>query len=73
MVLGGGQGGGGVRPVTEEGHFYFYLLLSKVVSLLQLTTDCVLLQWGRIQKQPLLPPVRRQGKRQKEPHFLDVT
>lgn len=38
----------------EEGHFYFYLLLSKVVSLLQLTSDCVLLQWGRIQKQP--PP-----------------
>lgn len=38
----------------EEGHFYFYLLLSKVVSLLQLTSDCVLFQWGSIQKQP--PP-----------------
>lgn len=37
-----------------EGHFCFYLLLSKVVSLLQLTSDCVLLQWERIQKQP--PP-----------------
>ena len=45
----------GAHPVrVGRGTFYFYLLLSKVVSLLQLTSDCVLLQWGRIQKQP--PP-----------------
>ena len=28
---------------------------------------------GEYKNNPLLPPMRRQGKRQKEAHFLDVT